>query len=61
MEMYRLMGYSETQLMQIQQFALLQHGGLFWSSVVGFVPVFGYLLYVRKFFGGTANDNAESG
>ena len=32
MEMYRLMGYSETQLMQIQQFTLLQHGGLFWSS-----------------------------
>jgi hypothetical protein len=49
MEMYRLMGYPEAQIAQLQQFSFLQ-GAMVWATALCFLPLFGYLFYVRKFF-----------
>jgi MFS family permease len=50
-EMYRLMGYPEQQIAQLQQFnAVFKGQTLAWSTVIFIVPCVGYLLYVRRFF-----------
>jgi hypothetical protein len=49
-EMYRLMGYPEQLIQQIQQFNFFKGSTLvLWSSFC-FIPLFGYLIYVKKFF-----------
>lgn len=51
MEMYRLMGYPEGQIRQMQQFNVFQNNNfMLFCSGLGFVPLFGYLIYVRRFF-----------
>jgi hypothetical protein len=51
LEMYRLMGYPEEQIKQIEQYNFLFKGGnMLWLMSASVLPVFGYLLYVKKFF-----------
>jgi MFS family permease len=49
-EMYRRMGYPEAHIRQLQQYNFLQNNYMLVCSALGFVPLLGYLLYVRKFF-----------
>ncbi len=49
-ELYRLMGYPEAQIAQIQQFNLFKGRNLMILSACGMAPFFGYLLYVRRYF-----------
>jgi len=58
-DMYQLMGYPEEQIERLQQFSIFQGDGMLLWSAIGFVPLFSYLLYVRKFFGGTAKSCRE--
>jgi MFS family permease len=50
-ELYRLMGYPEEQVAQLQMFSgILKGPMLSWSTFLFTLPFVGYLLYVRKFF-----------
>jgi hypothetical protein len=50
-EMYRLMGYPEQQIAQLQQFnAVFKGRMLAWTTVLFTVPLVGYFLYLRRFF-----------
>lgn len=49
-ELYRMMGYPEQQVAQLEQFNVLKSGMLAWSTLIFTLPVVGYLLYLRKFF-----------
>jgi len=50
-ELYRLMGYPEEQIAQLQMFSgILKGPMLAWSTFLFTLPFVGYLLYVRKFF-----------
>jgi MFS family permease len=49
-EMYRLMGYPEAQLAQIEKATVLGRRTMLLFMLVGTVPFLGYLLYLRKFF-----------
>jgi hypothetical protein len=49
-QMYRLMGYSEAMINQMQQYNFWRGTTLVWIALVWLVPVAGYLFYVRKFF-----------
>jgi hypothetical protein len=50
MEVYRLMGYPEAQIAQLQQFNFLQGSTLAWMTLVSALPFVIYLLFIRKFF-----------
>jgi hypothetical protein len=47
--MYRLMGYSQAQFDQMQRYNL-KGSILVFAALMGFLPMLGYLLYVKKFF-----------
>jgi hypothetical protein len=49
-ELYRLMGYPEEQIAQIQKFNFLKGGMMIWSSVIYTIPFLLYLIYIRRFF-----------
>lgn len=48
-EMYRLMGYPETQIEQIQKSGLLIGNHMMWLMAFSALPFLGYLLFIRKF------------
>jgi len=50
MEVYRLMGYPETQIAQLQQLNVFRGPMLAWSTLAFTMPFVIYLLCVRKFF-----------
>ena len=50
-ELYELMGFTDQQLRQIQQFNFLDGGMMVWGSVGFMVPILGYLAYAKRFFG----------
>jgi hypothetical protein len=50
MQMYRMMGYPEAQIEQLQRLQFLQSGAMIWMIAGGFLPLVLYLLYVRRFF-----------
>jgi MFS family permease len=50
MDMYRLMGYPQQQIEQIQQYNFFKGHNLVWVTVLSMVPFFGYLLYVKRYF-----------
>ncbi|MEO8427055.1 MAG: hypothetical protein ABI651_08085 [Verrucomicrobiota bacterium] len=50
MEMYRAMGYPEQQIEQIQRFNFLGNETMIWWSLAFLIPIFGCLIYVKKFF-----------
>jgi hypothetical protein len=49
MEMYRLMGYPEAQIEQIQKSGLLVGNRMMWLMAFSALPFLGYLLFIRKF------------
>jgi hypothetical protein len=49
MEMYRLMGYPEAQIEQIQKSGLLTGNRTRWLMAFSTLPFLGYLLFIRKF------------
>ncbi len=50
LEMYRLMGYTETQLDMIRRSAFLRGTTMVFMSLAGAVPWLLYLLWVRRYF-----------
>ena len=48
-EMYRLMGYPEAQIEQIQKSGLLIGNRMTWLMAFFMLPFLGYLLFIRKF------------
>jgi hypothetical protein len=48
-EMYRLMGYPEVQIEQMQKSGLLMGNRMMWLMAFFMLPFLGYLLYIRKF------------
>jgi hypothetical protein len=49
-ELYRIMGYSERQIDAIKQFSFLQGNRLAYWSMLGLVPMLGFLLFVKRYF-----------
>jgi len=49
-EMYRLMEVSEEQIQQFEQYGFFQGRSMLLVVALSALPVFGYLLYVKKFF-----------
>jgi hypothetical protein len=54
-EMYRLMGYSQSVIDQMQRYNFMKGGLIAFAALVGFLPMFGYLFFVKKFFRKPAN------
>lgn len=50
MELYQLMGYPEAQLQQLKKFNFLSGSLMVRGSLLSAVPLFGYLVYVKRFF-----------
>jgi hypothetical protein len=48
-EMYRLMGYSQAQIDQIQKTGLLTGNRMSWLTAFSMVPFLGYLLFIKRF------------
>lgn len=61
MEMYRAMGYPEDQIVQIEKFNVFGGGRMMFWSVAWVLPVFGYLLYIRRFLIPPADDPQSAG
>ncbi len=53
-ELYRLMGYSQAQLQQLQGLNILNNDLMACLSAIGILPMLAYLLYVRRFFRGSS-------
>lgn len=49
-EMYRLMGYPEAQIEQLQKFNIFGSTGMVWMSLLFAPPLLGYMLYVKRYF-----------
>ena len=49
-EVYRLMGYPEAQIEQIQKVGLLSGHRMNWLMLFCMVPFLGYILFVKKYF-----------
>jgi hypothetical protein len=49
-EMYKLMGYPESQLRLMEQLNVFQGSALAWWSALAIVPLLVYLLFVKRFF-----------
>jgi hypothetical protein len=49
LEMYRLMGYPQAQIEQMQKTGLLVGNRMSWLMLFSVLPFLGYLLFVRKF------------
>jgi hypothetical protein len=49
LEMYRLMGYPEAQIEQMQKTGLLAGNRMTWLMSFSILPFLGYLLFVKKF------------
>jgi len=50
MEVYRLMGYPEAQIAQLQKFNVFHGPMLAWSTLAFAMPLVIYLLFIRRFF-----------
>jgi hypothetical protein len=51
MEMYRLMGYPDAQIVQMQKTGLLNGNRMSWLMAFSVLPFLGYLLFIKKFLG----------
>jgi hypothetical protein len=57
-ELYRLMDYPAAQIAQMEKFNFLSGHGMAWLTVGTFVPMLGYLLFVRRYFRATPADSS---
>lgn len=49
-ELYELMGYPKEQIEAMNRFNFLKNGNFYRMSLLGYFPILGYLIYVRRFF-----------
>lgn len=49
LEMYRLMGYPEAQIEQIQKTGLLVGNRMAWMMAFSSLPFLGYLVFIKKY------------
>lgn len=49
-EMYRSMGYPEKQIEMMKHYSFIQGHGMAYFSVAGAIPMFGFLLFVKRYF-----------
>lgn len=49
-EMYQLMGYPEKQIAIIEQLGLFRRKMMMWGCLIWTVPIFAYLLFIRRYF-----------
>lgn len=49
-EVYRLMGYTEMQIAEVQRFDFVGNGTMTWGVLVWAVPMLAFLFWVRKYF-----------
>jgi len=49
-EIYQLMHYPQAQIDQLQKLGLFNGHAFVWVMILTMVPVFGYLLFVRRYF-----------
>jgi hypothetical protein len=49
MDMYRLMGYPETQIQQIKQTGLLEGNSMSWMTGLSMLPLLGYLFFIKGY------------
>jgi hypothetical protein len=52
-EMYQLMHFPDDQVEQIRQTGIFEGHSLVWASLIWLVPVFGFMLYIRRYFRAT--------
>jgi len=50
LEMYRVMGYPEKQIEMMKQFSFVQGHSLAYFSVAWAIPMFAFLLFVKRYF-----------
>jgi len=50
MEMYRLLGYPDSQIEQLQKFSFFSGNGMMWIMVASMLPWLGYLFYIERYF-----------
>ena len=50
MEFYRLAGYADEQLEQLQKFSASSGSLVVWGTLLVALPFLGYLIYLKKFF-----------
>jgi hypothetical protein len=50
LEMYQLMGYPQAQIDQIQRTGLLEGNYLTWLTALFALPMFAYLLFIKRYF-----------
>jgi hypothetical protein len=50
LELYRLQGYPQAQIEQIQKIGLLEGNRVLWLSALFMLPFLGYLLFVKRYF-----------
>jgi hypothetical protein len=48
--MYRTMSLPASQLAQMEKLGVLRDKGVLWMALAFFIPVFGYLFYIRRYF-----------
>ena len=48
-EMYRLMGYPEAQISQIQQTGLLTGNNMQWLTLASIIPLVIYMLWIKRY------------
>jgi hypothetical protein len=49
-DLYRKLGYSESMIAQIQKQGIVTAGTMTWWSTAWMIPVFGYLIWAKRFF-----------
>jgi hypothetical protein len=59
-EVYSLMGYPEQQIQEMRKFTFVSGQGVVWTTVAVMLPMFGYLLYIRRFLTGSRERKLES-
>jgi len=51
-EMYRLMGYPEAQIEQLQKFGMFTGNHMMWVTGLSLVPFLGFLLFIKRYLVG---------
>lgn len=61
MDMYRTMNLPADQLAQMEKMGILREKGLLWLAMTCFLPIFGYLVYIRRYLRPSATGGAIVG
>jgi hypothetical protein len=50
MDMYRVMNYPQAQIDQIKATGLFTTNNLLWMSMLGWLPILGYVIFIKRYF-----------